>query len=166
MHFDAFIDILTYSYDSAGTGRSHARGNPDSDGFVGSQDADVSAEKAGHKFDDPRSSLANAPELDDAGLHSPAPSTQLSEEESSQEPSERESGNGSVQTGSKIAKSKRRRTSSSATETSSSKKGSSKSQGAEVTEDSQPKRKSQRLGDTSDAHRTRSVSGKGGLQKK
>jgi hypothetical protein len=60
----------------------------------------MSAEKAGHGMDERRSPPAGHPEQDDAGPDSPAPSTHLSEEESSQEQSEMDSGKASVETGS------------------------------------------------------------------
>jgi hypothetical protein len=166
-HLDTFVDSCTYSYDGAGAGSSHAAGDPDSDGSEGSRDVEMSAEKAGRDTDEQHSPPAGHPEQGDAGLRSPAPSSQLSEDEPSQEPLEMASGKAAGQKGSKLAKSKRRRTSSSATETSTAKEGSPTSlQAAQDTEDSQPKRKSQRLDDLPSAHRTRSASGKGGSQKK
>ncbi|KAI0275774.1 hypothetical protein BC826DRAFT_1114297, partial [Russula brevipes] len=91
------------SYDSAGTGSSHAAGDPDSDGSIGSQVAEISAEQAGNEMDERHSPPASRPEQDDAGLHSPAQSSQLSEEESSQEVLEIAIGKASGQKESKIA---------------------------------------------------------------
>jgi len=165
--FRCFVDIHTYSHDGAGTGSSHAAGDPDSDGSVGSQVAEISAEQVGHELDERRSPPASRPEQDDAGLHSPAQSSQLSEAESSQEVLEMAVAKASGQKESKIAKAKRRRTSSSATEVPAAKEGSPKSdQAAQDAEDSERKRKSQRVDDLPNAPRTRSVSGKGGYHKK
>jgi len=83
--FRCFVDIHTYSHDSVGTGSSHATGDPNLDGSIGSQVAEISAEQAGHEMDERCSPPASHPEQDDAGLHSPAQSSQLSEEDSSQE---------------------------------------------------------------------------------
>ncbi|KAI0288545.1 hypothetical protein BC826DRAFT_971540 [Russula brevipes] len=114
------------SYDGAGTRSSHAAGDPDSDGSVGSQVTEISAEQAGNEMDEWCSPPASRPEQDDAGLHSPVQSSQLSEEESSQEVLEMAVGKASGQKESKIAKAKRRQTSSSATEVPTAKEGSSK----------------------------------------
>jgi len=155
------------SHDGAGTGSSHAAGDPDSDGSVGSQVAEISAEQVDHELDERRSPPASRPEQDDAGLRSPAQSSQLSEAESSQEVLEMAVTKASGQKESKIAKAKRRRTSSSATEVPAAKEGSPKSdQAAQDAEDSERKRKSQRVDDLPNAPRTRSVSGKGGYHKK
>ncbi|KAI0276350.1 hypothetical protein BC826DRAFT_1114143 [Russula brevipes] len=126
------------SYDGAGTGSSHATGDPDSDGSVGSQVAEISAEQAGDEMDERCSPPASRPEQDDAGLHSPAQSSQLSEEETSQEVLEIAIGKASGQKESKIAKAKRRRTSSSATEVPTAKEGSPKpDQSTQAAEDSE-----------------------------
>jgi hypothetical protein len=96
------------------------------------------AEKAGHEMDEWCSPPASHPEQHNAGLHSPAPSTQSSEEEQL----EMDSGEASVQRESKVVKSKWRWTSSSAIETSPAQEGSSKSH--ETThKDSQRKQKLQ-----------------------